>query len=190
MLLEGRVSKSNIGKSLGARVARMLYGREGGNGPQIEKLLNLYSLIGPEYINNRHFPLGDINIFNNDSQNGLRYALNNYKERVGLYNPLATQLIMDLNKEGIKARFEDNDINPYKDTNRITDEDLSNIGEPGFIRAWKPNKYIDQYKNILKQLTPYPDYDTGTVNLRGRYDNTLPQWLKRYSHPLQIDIEY
>ena len=179
MLLEGRVSKSNIRKSLGAKVARMLYGRENLRGPQIEKLLNLYSLIGPEYINNKYMPFGRKTGYGNY---GLRGALDSYKDRVGLNNSLAMDLMRDLSAiNGVEIKPENDD--------KITDMDIRNIGQWGFDK-WYPNKYSDQYRNVLNQLTPYPDYNNGVVNLRGRYENTLPNWLKKYSHPLQIDLEY
>lgn len=181
MRLEGKVEKntfSNIGKSIGAKVANMLF--SGGDyGPRLESLLNTYSLIGPEYINNKYFPIGRMSRYGNYGPIG---ALEHYKDRVGLNDNIVSNLIRDLNNiEGVSVN-----ANNY---NHFTPRDFNNMGQLGFD-GWYPNRYRKQYENVLNQLTPTPNYDNGTVNVRGTYHNTLPGWMQGFTHPLQVDINY
>jgi hypothetical protein len=181
MKLEGKIEKNvlgNIGKSIGAKVSKLLYG-DNGYGPRLESLLNAYSLIGPEYINNKYFPIGRVSKYGNYGPIG---ALEHYKDRVGLNNNIVSDLIMDLNViAGVNVNADN--------YNHFTRGDFNNMKQLGFDR-WYPNRYKEQYENVLRQLTPIPDYNNGTVNVRGTYHNTLPAWMQRFTHPLQVDINY
>ena len=172
MLLEGNVTK-NVGKSLGARIAELLtrpgrtkYGNlyESRN---LEKLFNLYSLIGPEYITNK-YTYGDDSLYR---------ALDNYAERRMLKPSLARDLILDFRNQGINFKPESKD-------NYLTDEDWYTNG---FY-----NNYTDENKKVFNQLKFNPSFENASMGLSGRYNNTLPQWgwLQRLTHPLQVDLRY
>lgn len=187
MQLEGNIKKNRIGnirKSIGARVAKMLFGDSNSGGPMPEYLLNTYSLIGPEYINNKYFPIGikeDNGVWHGNY--GIIGALDNYKKRVGADNRIVGELMKRFNSiNGVGLEPEGGwDIN---------EDDIRNIGQQGIDFNWYPNRYQEQYRNIIQQLTPYVDYNNGVVGLRGTYNNTLPGWMQKFTHPLQMDIRY
>ena len=166
---------NKIQKSIGAKVSQMFYG---GDNPQIETLLNLYSLMGPEYINNKYFPIGKVNEFGNY---GIVGALKSYKKRTGANIPMVQKINSRSGND-----FKLVPVEGYK----ITEDDIKNIGQYGIDFKWYPNKYQEQYRNVINQLKPYVDYKSGHVGLKGTYNNTLPQWAQRFSHPLQVDIRY
>lgn len=161
-------------KTKGEKIARFLYGGHDAR-MQIENLLNLYSLFGPEYINNEYLPIGTMDRYGNY---GLIGALENYKRRTGANMPA----VQGIYNSGIK-------FTPEGGYN-LTEADISNIGQRGFDLNWYPNRYQTQYRNVINQLQPYVDHNAGQVGLKGTYHNTLPRWLQPFTHPLQIDVRY
>lgn len=168
--LYGQISNDVKGLGTGVknvaarRIAKTLSLPVVGNDPNVERLMNIYSLIGPNNINNKYVPHDVLQtLFAPTYYKGTTpQVIENFENRTGLYPQI-------------------NGLNLYNNL-RITPDDLYRTNVLTGRGVPDETSY-----NVLSGATPI-SYGNNLYGIKGTFNSTLPDVLKQFTHPVNYDL--